>query len=182
MEMPISRHRYPVRSLWADYARAGTGLILTAGPLFLGDIFLVLRIILIVSIFVFFFFGLRTFIRNTLMIELSSQGICARGPFAKAPFTRMIAWADLQDLRLNFYSTRQDHEVGWMQLCLTDGQRQIKLDDRIENFDTIVRQAATAAQEHSIRLGTSTVENLSALGIDERNISPGISSEAAPGL
>ncbi len=176
-EMPLSTHRYPSRSLWADYARAGTGLILTAGPLFLGDIFITLRIILIVLVFVFFFFGLRAFVRRAQMIELSGQGICARGPFAKT-----IAWADLQDLRLNFYSTRRDHETGWMQLHLTGASNQIQLDGSIEGFDWIVRQAVKAAQERNISLGASTVENLIALGIERQSISLGLSSESASGL
>jgi hypothetical protein len=113
MEKTLSRHRYPLRSLAADYARAATGLILTAGPLFLGDIFISLRIVLIVLVILFSFFGLRTFARRALIIELDEQGVRASGPFAKT-----IAWSDLKDIRVNFFSTRRDQEKGWMQLRL----------------------------------------------------------------
>ena len=123
---------------------------------------------------VFLFFGLRTFVRRALTIELCGQGVRARGPFAKS-----IAWKDLKDVRLNFFSTRRDHEKGWMQLRLMGGGGQIRLDDSIEGFDLIVGEAVKAARARNISLGAATVENLGALGISPEGIPSGGFAEAS---
>jgi len=177
MQTPLSSHRYPTRSLTADYARTAIGLLLTAGPLFLGDIIMALRIILIVSVFIFLIFGLRTFVRRALTVELFDQGIRARGLFTKS-----IDWQDLKDVRLNFFSTRRDHEKGWMQLRLIGSGGQIRLDDSIEGFDHIVGATVSAALARHISLGAATVENLAVLGISPGNLVPAGLTEATPSL
>jgi hypothetical protein len=174
MDKVLSRHHYPPRALAADFARSAIGLILTAGPLFLGDLIFAVRIILIVLSLVFLIYGLRTFRRRAVTIELCDQGVRATGPFAAS-----IAWQDLKDVRLNYFSTRKDREKGWMQLHLSGNDRQLRLDDSITGFDQIVSSAIAGAVAHGISLGASTLENLDALGIRPAGLTTAQAAQAA---
>jgi len=160
MDKVLSRHQYPPRALAADFTRSAIGLILTTGPLFFGDLLIAVRIILIVLSLVFLIYGLRTFMRRAVTIELCDQGVRATGPVAAS-----IAWRDLKDVRLNYFSTRKDREKGWMQLHLSGNDHKLRIDDSITGFDQIVSSAITGAVAHGIGLGASTLENLDALGI-----------------
>src|SRR3546814_11929791 len=51
-------------------------------------------------------------------VEVGDRGIVARGPLGGA-----IAWPDLEDLRLRYYSTRRDRTQGWMHMTLKGGGR-----------------------------------------------------------
>ncbi len=156
-----SLYRYPPRALVGDYVRSACGLILTAGPLFLGDILLSVRIVLIVVAFLFFAFGLRTLIRQAVTVEMRDRGILVRGPLGRG-----IEWRDLDDMRLSFFSTRRDRETGWMQLRLSAGKTRIRLDGALDGFREITAAAAGAAGERKLALNAATVENLIAIGID----------------
>ncbi len=170
MNEAVARYRYPPRALVGDYLRSACGLILTAGPLFLGDILLSVRIILIVVAFLFLAFGLRTFVRQAVTVEMRDRGILVRGPLGRG-----IEWRDLDDMRLSFFSTRRDRETGWMQLRLSAGKTRIRLDGALDGFREIAAAATEAARARKLELNAATVENLMAIGIK-----PPSTPEAAP--
>ena len=76
-----------------------------------------------------------------------------------------IQWAELDQMRLAYYSTRRDRRSGWMQLDLGAGGAKVRLDSRIEGFDQVVRRAAAVASERGLALSEATWANLQALGI-----------------
>jgi hypothetical protein len=78
---------------------------------------------------------------------------------------RAIAWAELDRLKLAYYSTRRDRRAGWMQLELAGGSARVTLDSRIDGFDLLVRRAAEAAAVRGIALSEATVANLDSLGV-----------------
>lgn len=157
----MTRHRYDRRELVRDYVRAGAGLTLTAVPFamaspgpFLGTVLAVLAVL-------FGGYGLRAGLRSRTYICVDDDGIWTEGPFASR-----IEWANLKELKLNFYSTKRDRDGGWMQLKLHGGTRRLGFDSHLDGFDDIVGRAVRAARDRHIEIHPATVENLRSMGID----------------
>lgn len=156
----MSVHRYPGESLTADYARGGLGLALTGAPLVALSPHWTVALALGGAALLFAVFLARTLQRQLTVIELNERGIAARGPLGTA-----IAWPELADLRLTYFSTRRDRDKGWMHLTLKGGGRTLKVESAIAGFDTIAERAAEAARANRLKLRDPTVDNLVALGV-----------------
>ena len=99
-------------------------------------------------------------LRHATRVETTAQGVRAIGPCP-----HLILWSDLDRLRLSYYSTSRDRKSGWMQLELGAGCTRLRLDSRIEGFETLVQRAALAAIARGVQLNDSTAANLEAHGI-----------------
>lgn len=155
-----SRYGYPAAAMIGDYLRAAAGLV-PAGAVFATmPVAPVPATLLGGFAMIFGIFGLRTVLRHNTSIEMTDAEIRARGLV-----TRTIAWAELDRLRLAYYSTRRDRKSGWMQLELGGGGTRLGLDSRLAGFGEIVRRAADAAYERHLRVSESTAANLEALGV-----------------
>jgi hypothetical protein len=155
-----SWHGYPASAMIGDYVRAATGLV-PAGAIFATtSVAPVAAVLLGGFAAVFGIFGLRTALRHNSRIELSDIGIRSFGLVE-----RRIAWADLDRLKLSYYSTRRDRKSGWMQLELGGGGIRLSLDSRLDGFGEIVRRAADAACDQRLQISESTAANLEALGV-----------------
>lgn len=152
--------RYPLGGLILDDAKAVIGLTISIGPLFLDDLSRVALYVFSVLALLFGFFAIRTAIRHTRVIELSDKGIRARGVFGAG-----LDWEELKKVQLRYYSTRRDHERGWMSLKLGGTSRSIVVDSSISGFEDIVRHVAAAARERSVELTPLSRTNLEAMGI-----------------
>ena len=78
---------------------------------------------------------------------------------------RTIPWAELDRMKLAYYSTRRDRKSGWMQLELGAGRARVHLDSRIVGFDRLVRRAAEVASARGLELSEATLANLEAIGV-----------------
>ena len=78
---------------------------------------------------------------------------------------KAIRWAELSDLRLNFYPQSKGQSQGMLVLILKDGKSRIKLDSTIDHFPTVLSRAAEAARERGIQFHPTTEENLASLGL-----------------
>jgi hypothetical protein len=143
----MSMHRYAIAELGGDYARGGAGLALTGLPLILLPL-------------VFAAFLVRTWLRQSSVIEADERGITAHGPFG----IRM-AWTDLSVFRLRYFSVRRDRQRGWMQLDLRGGGKRLKIESSISGFDGIAALAHGAAIARSLPIDDSSEANLMALGV-----------------
>jgi hypothetical protein len=151
--------RYPARSLAADYIRAGLGSLFCLAPLALLQPALVVAWILASIGALFLVYFARTVCRHLTRIELDEAGIRASGPLGAS-----IRWAELCSLRLDYYSTRQDQEGGWMQLRLRDARRTIRVDSELAGFAELALAAAGEARRRGLELDESTRSNLGLLG------------------
>jgi hypothetical protein len=158
----ISTHKYPVRAVAGDYFRTSTGLFLTAGPLLLVEVADVLKVILFLLLLVFLIFGLRTMFRQATAVMLCDKGIRTGRGFASE---KVIPWRDLQHLKLRYFSTRRDREAGWMQLQLGGSGGKLSLDSAIDGFEQIVAEATGFAETNGLKLESTTLENLKAMGL-----------------
>ncbi|HJP23401.1 MAG: hypothetical protein QF546_07905 [Alphaproteobacteria bacterium] len=156
----MTEHRYPPRALVADYLRAGVGLVLTLAPLLFTEPIPVVSMLLGGMAILFAFFALRTALRQITHFELSASGIRAMGPRP-----RDIAWAQLEDFSLRYYSTRRDGEQGWLQLKLAGAGNSLKIDSALEDFDQITAQALAAAGRRGLACSPATLDNLRRLGL-----------------
>ena len=116
------------------------------------------------------YFG-RTVCRQLTQIELDEVGIRVRGP-AVGLLSAAIQWEHLRSLRLDYYSTRRDHEGrtmdgGWMQLRLRDTQHTIRIDSELEGFVDLVGIAVREARRRGTDLDERTRANLGVLGLAE---------------
>ncbi|MEO3435454.1 hypothetical protein [Inquilinus sp. CAU 1745] len=157
--MPV--HIYSRDSLRADYLRAAAGLLLTALPLILVRPHWIVGLLLGAMALLFLLFLLRTAQRQVTTMHVDDNGIRAEGPMGKA-----VAWADLSDLRLRYFSTRRDKQKGWMHLTLKGAGKTLKVESSIAGFEDIVDRAVDAAKAKGLRLEPTTLNNLAALGFD----------------
>jgi len=152
--------RYDRKVLTGDYVRAGFGVALTWGPLLIVEAAPVMGYILGALGGVFAVFGIRTLIRQMTTIEVSEEGLRARGPIGKA-----VSWDDLNAMKLAYYSTRRDRQRGWMHLTLKGGGTKLGVDSSIDGFEHIAEAALDAAVRHNLALSDVTRANFDALGI-----------------
>lgn len=147
-------HRYPLRAMAPDYARAGLGLAGT-GALLLGTdpsapaatVFAALAIL-------FAALGVQAALRHRAAVQVSDEGIRA------SPRGDLLPWGSLSDLRLGYFSLRRDGRRGWMELKLGYGRHTLRLDSRLEGFAEVVGHAAREAGRAGVALDHVTVENL----------------------
>ena len=155
-----SRHVYPTTAMIGDYLRAAAGLVPTALVLATEPLGTVAATVLGGFAAIFGVFGLRTLLRHGTSLEMSDGELRASGVWQ-----RTIGWAELDYMKLAYYSTRRDRRSGWMQLDLSAGAARVRLDSRIEGFDQVVRHAAHVAAARGLGLTEATMSNLEALGI-----------------
>ena len=177
----MSRHRYPLQALLKDDVKAVLGLAVTTTPLFIGDISVIVFYIFLVLTLLFLVFGLHVALRHTTVIELSDMGVQASGPLGMT-----IAWEDLRNVRLRYYSTRRDRERGWMDLRLKGRRRTLRIESAIGEFEQIVRRTTDFATGHGIELSAATRANLESMGLVEPQSQPpdgtaGLTSKMAGG-
>lgn len=153
-------YRYPTRALAGDYARAGSGVALTMGPLLFVPASPVMMGILGGLAALFLAFGARTALRQWTVVQVDDAGITAAGPVGSR-----IDWDDLEGLALAYYSTRRDRTRGWMQLTMKGNGRRVRIDSTIDGFRDIVLAAVRVAESRGLEMNPATTGNLAALGI-----------------
>jgi hypothetical protein len=155
-----TRHVYPASAMVGDYLRAAAGVV-PAGVLFATvPVGAVSAAVLGGFAALFAVFGLRTVVRHATSLEMSDTELRAVGAWHST-----IPWAELDRMKLAYYSTSRDRRAGWMQLELGAGGARVRLDSRIDGFDRLVSRAAEIAAARGIALSEATVANLQALGI-----------------
>ncbi len=155
-----TRHVYPASAMIGDYLRAAAGLVPAGAVIATAPVGTVAAAVLGSFAAIFALFGLRTVLRHGTRLEMSDAELRAEGIWS-----RTIAWAELDHMKLAYYSTRRDRKAGWMQLDLGAGNARVRLDSRIEGFDRWVSRAADVAAARGLALSDATLANLEALGI-----------------
>ena len=153
--------RYPRETLWADYLRAGAGVLLCGAPLLLLEVNRWLAGFLLAGFVLFALFLARTLLRHRTRYVLGPDTLCADGPAGS-----LVEWARLDRLKLSYFSTKRDRSGGWMQLSVGSvGGRLVKVDSSLDGFHDIVERAARAAEAAGVHLNEATRVNLRSMGI-----------------
>src|SRR3546814_11189227 len=109
----MTTDRYPLQYVAGDYARAGSGFLLPACPLFWMTDSLPAVLLLGCPAILFAFFGMSTLLRQLTAVTLDEDGVSTSGPR-----NARVRWQELERVDLRYFSTRRDREKGWMQLLL----------------------------------------------------------------
>lgn len=156
----MTRYRYPPKALTGDYLRAGGGFAITGGP----ALFLVtatpVTVILGSLALLFGIFGLRTALRQFTVIEISDEAVTVAGAGGKR-----MAWRDVRQLRLDYYSTRRDDRGGWMQMKISGPGGHIRIDSALDEFGRLAGEVAARAATHDVAMNDTTLSNFQALGV-----------------
>jgi hypothetical protein len=153
--------RYPRPTLWADYLRAGAGVLLCGAPLVLIEINNWVAGILAAGFLLFAAFFVRTALRQATRYVLGPDTLCADGPAGT-----LVEWSRIDRMKLSYFSTKRDRSDGWMQLSVgSTGSRTLKVDSALEGFYDVVERSAQAAEAAGLPLSVATLANLRSMGI-----------------
>ena len=155
-----TRHVYPTAAMVGDYLRAAAVVVPVSVVFVAVPVGTVAVVVLGSFAALFGIFGLRTLLRHGTSLEMTDTELRAEGVWR-----RTIAWAELDRMKLAYYSTSRDRRNGWMQLELGARGARVKLDSRIDGFDQLLWRAAEVAAARGIALDDATAANLQALGI-----------------
>jgi hypothetical protein len=162
----MSRHRYPINALLADYVRSALGVLLPIALMLFTDLLPLVSYSMTALAMLFAIYGFRTAWRQGAVITVDRDGVRQEGPL-RGLLDRGIRWSELRDIQLRYYSTQRDRRKGWMQLILrsmgTHGV--IRMDSQLPGFGDIVRQAHAAARDHDLIINPTTAANLLSLGV-----------------
>lgn len=156
----MTRHGYALAALRGDYIRAGLGV--TVATLLLAftppssTMFYVAAGLLVL----FAGFAIRLLWRRGTVIEADDGGITARAPWGRP---RRIAWGDLRQVGVRYYSTRRDRTGGWMDMKIKGTQDRIAFDSALTGFADLALDVARAAEAQGLSLDDTTRINLAAL-------------------
>jgi len=156
----MTRYRYPPKAVLGDYLRAGGGVAVTGGPAVFLSTAMPVTVILCILAALFGIFGLRTALRQFTVIEMSDNAVSVTGAGGKS-----MAWSDVRQVRLDYYSTRRDGQGGWMQMKFSGPGGHIRVDSALDGFAALAGEAATYASAHGITMTGTTLDNFRALGV-----------------
>jgi hypothetical protein len=156
----MTRYTYPPKAVVGDYLRAGAGLAVTGGPAVFVPTATPVTAILGVLAALFGIFGLRTALRQFTVIEMSDKAISMIGAGKKS-----MAWCDVRQVRLDYYSTRRDGQGGWMQMKISGPGGHIRIDSALDGFARLAGEAAANAAAQGIAMTETTRGNLKAMGV-----------------
>jgi hypothetical protein len=166
-----SIHRHTFQSLTADYTRSGGGLLVTALPLVCVEMTGTVAWVLGIGALLFGVYAINTVIRHLSSIECSETAISVSGPFK-----RSVAWAEVSDVWLRYFSTRRDGRKGWMQLMVKSSSGTVRIESTLAGFADIVAIAVEAANKRGVDLSPTTVGNLELLGVKPGSFKSGSGS------
>ena len=156
----MTQYHYPPKTLAGDYLRAGGGFAITGGPALFLPTATPVTVIFGALAMLFGIFGLRTALRQFTVIEMSDEAITVVGAGGKR-----MAWCDVRQLRLDYYSTRRDSQGGWMQMKISTSGGHIRIDSALDGFAGLAGEAAAHAAVHGVAMNETTRGNFRALGV-----------------
>ena len=159
--------RYPLRALWANYARAAFGVAIVAGPLAIAQLGTISTVVLSGLLALFLGYGVRTALRHA-----TRYGFDDRGVFATGPISRAIEWSDVANVKLSYYTTKRDGTSGWWQLDIKGRRSTMRIDSTLDGFAAIAERAVREARARGVELSPTTIENLDPLGIEPADGEP----------
>jgi hypothetical protein len=161
MASELQEYRYPARALLRDYSGAVIGLTVFGAPALFVKLSSVMVGLLGGLGLLFAVFALRTFVRQQSRILVDEEGIRVAGPWPQR-----LAWRDVSEVRLRFYSTWRDRTTGWMQLGVKGRGTAIRIDQAIGEFRQLAETTFAMTMKEGIAPDAATIQNAEALKLD----------------
>ena len=156
----MTEFRYPLGRIVADCSLFGGGAVMSGTVLALAP-----TVPYVILLFggltgVFLLYTIRTALRHRLRIAADAEGMSIKGARV-----RSVKWANVEAVRLRYYSTRRSRKDGWMTLRLKADGRWVEIDSHLEGFETLARLVAEAANRRGLVLDPTTRGNFNAMGL-----------------
>lgn len=157
--------RYDRASLRGDYLRASIGAGFCAGAVILAGPVGWASYIFGAGGLLFLAFGGRTAIRHAQSYQLTEEGLrlATNAPGLRTP---EIRWAELDRVKLRYFTTKRDRREGWMQLSLRAPGARFSIDSTLDGFFDILEATAAAAGANGLQLDRASLTNFLAMGIE----------------
>ena len=160
MARGVSTYEYPFEAVRADYLRAGLGFTICFLPLVAVALVPWIAVVMTVLSTLFAIYGLRTAAHQATRLTVTDEAILSSG------WRRVrLAWDEVSEISLAYYSTRCEAGAGWMQLRLAGRGATLRIESTIADFPEIARRASRAAAANGVPLDRTTTSNLHALGV-----------------
>lgn len=159
----MTSYRYPMKSLIGDYIRGGGGLLITGGLLLAATMLTIFQYLFAAAAILFAGFVFRTWQRHQTVFELTDEGLAANGPFGKK-----LRWAEINEIRLRYFTTRRDRKEGWFQLTVLGDGGKVSIDSSLEGFEALLSRCAETIRRNQLELSDATAENFAAAGFPVR--------------
>jgi len=165
----MTRFSYPLHNLLADYLRAMAGLAFCLGLLlFTGPVSVIFAVLLGLCL-LFAWLVLHSLWRQQTVIVLDGTGIRQSGRWLAMP-RGGVAWDDLEEVRLRYYSTRRDRSQGWFQATIQGrrpledgavrvGGGRVRVDSDLDGFDRLMKAVLNEAMARGLALDAATLAN-----------------------
>jgi hypothetical protein len=160
----MTRLYYPLSSLWPDYLRAGIGLSISAGLQLFASPQSVIFMVLTGLSLLFAWLGASTLWRQQIEIELDATGIVQTSRW-RSGWRRVVPWSEITAVSLRYFSTRRDRSQGWWQLTIRGHRGQVRADNGLTEFPSLVQQAIAAAARNGATMNAATRANAAQLGL-----------------
>ena len=155
----MTEHRYPPSAMISDYTMSGVGLALCLPPMVILDLpALTLGILGLMSL-CFAMYGMGVLRRQRTRIETDEDGL------SFSPPPRRIAWHEITQVGLAYFSSRRDGARGWMELKVEGRAATLRVDSRLDRFQDLVGHIWSAASRRGVEPDPTTRANLEALGV-----------------
>lgn len=158
--------RYSRAALAADVVRSAAGALLTGAPLLAAEPPAWLAALLGVLLVLFLSHLVTTLARGRRRYRVDERALHV------LPAGITIAWDALDEVHLDYFSTRRDGRSGWMQLRLRSGARWVRVDSGLMGFEAVVRKAVGAAGARGLGVTPTTAANLASMERDSREPPP----------
>ena len=153
-------HRHTFKSLTSDYTRSFGGVLVMVLPLSSVETTGTVAWALAAGALLFAVYGFNTILRHLGAVECNDTGISVSGLFR-----RSVAWTEVTDVQVRYFSTRRDGRKGWMQLVFKSPTASIRIESTLTGFTDIVGAAVNAANTKGIDLSSTTLGNAEVLGV-----------------
>ena len=159
----LTFHKYRISFLLTNYIKASIGIFVSVFPIFILEAAGIIKYFFVLIFAIFILLLIKTIFNQLVTVFISNDSIEIIEFFIKK---RKIKWDKVNNFELQYYSTRQDKEKGWMQLKVSDKKNTITIHSAISNFEVIAKKTAYVASKNDITLTNRTVINYKAIGIN----------------
>ena len=159
----LTYHKYRISFLLTNYIKATIGIAISVFPIFILEAAGLIKYFLLLIFVIFILLLIKTIFNQMVTVFISNDSIEILELFIRK---RKIKWDKVKKFELQYYSTRQDKEKGWMQLKVSDKKNTIIIRSAISDFEAIAKKTACIASNNDITLTNRTVINYKAIGIN----------------
>jgi hypothetical protein len=159
----MKTYRYDPKDLRAEWIRVGLAVAATAVLMVaaIGSTIVVVMCLAFLVLIIAYVTDLL--LRQHTEVTVSDTGIeltTIVPALSKRPLrAKRVAWRELKELRLKFFPTRRDREVGWFELILKGVNTTIKIQNSLSDFSGLLTEVFRQGREADVLISPTSEHN-----------------------